>query len=385
MLFRHRLPILILILGMFILFNNSLVYADNDLMDSDEDFIELWEKARVISIEDLDNEFTQNEFYEQQMVEVKILSGKYKGETLEAQNTLSGSVGWDLNLQVGDEVIIFMSESDEGLKDIYIADFSRSKYINLIIYFFIFIVILVGGFKGIKSLVALGFTALAVYSVLLPSLLKGYAPLPITIGILTVVILLTMIIIAGFSKKALAATVGTIGGVIVAGVLAYIFGDLAQLSGFADEESRMLLYVENLEIDMKGLLLSGIIIGALGATMDVAMSIASSVEEIKKANPDLTFMELIKAGMNVGRDIMGTMVNTLILAYTGGALPVLLLFMAYETSSTRIMNSEMIATEIVRALAGSIGLILSVPITAVVAGLLAKGGKKTEQADSNII
>ena len=162
----------------------------------------------------------------------------------------------------------------------------------------------------------------------------------------------------------------------MAGWLAYTFGDLAQLSGLATEEERMLMYVDNINFDMRGLLFAGILIGAVGAIMDVTMSVASAISEVKRANPDMKTTELIAAGMSVGRDIMGTMANTLILAYTGGALPFMLLFMVYEMEPLRIVNWELIVTEIIRALVGSIALVISVPITAVIAGWLTATTRK---------
>lgn len=153
--------------------------------------------------------------------------------------------------------------------------------------------------------------------------------------------------------------------------MAYITGSATQLTGFSDEEMQALLFIpQQISYDYRGILFSGMIIGALGAVMDVGMSIASAIEEIKLANPGLGTLALIRAGMNVGRDIMGTMANTLILAYTGGAIPLMLVFMAYQTPLIRIINLDLIATEVVRALTGSIGLIVAVPITSLAAGIL---------------
>lgn len=339
---------------------------------SEDMMAELYEKALVLEVKD-EVPGTENEeqVFTEQIIKVKVLSGKYKGRVMEARNSLSGSKGWDLVVKPGDKVVLYMTEENGKLNEVYIADMARSSYLNYLALLFIFSLVLIGGIKGIKSLVALGFTILGIYKILLPALMKGYSPLPVTIAVLIGVTLLTMFIVGGVSRKSVAATLGTVGGVIIAGLIAMYIGDLAHLTGYATEESRMLLYVDNFKIDMKGLLFAGIIIGALGATMDVAISIASAIDEIKKANPGLTKAQLIGAGMNVGRDIMGTMANTLILAYTGGALPLLLLFMAYNTPGIRIFNAEMIATEIVRALAGSIGLIFCVPLTAVIAGILA--------------
>lgn len=339
---------------------------------------EKYEKAQVIKVHNVESdqvEGMEGQVFQEQVITVKMLSGSYKGQTLEAYNTLSGSKGWDLDVKPGDKVILYITEHQGEIAEIYLSDMARAPYLTYLITLFIISLIIVGGIKGIKSLVALGLTIIAIYKILLPALLKGSSPLIITIIILIAVTLVTMIVIAGFSKKSISATLGTIGGVVVAGILALIVGDLAHLTGYASEESRMLLYVEGLNINMQGILLSGIIIGALGATMDVAMSIASAIEEIRKANPQLSTTALMRAGMNVGRDIMGTMANTLILAYAGGSLPLILLFMAYDTSSVHIFNSELIATEVVRAVAGSIGLIFCVPITAFIASLLASEKK----------
>ncbi len=335
---------------------------------------EIYEKARVLKVINLTpQELSGMEGYtiQEQVVTVKVLSGHKKGEILEITNTLSGSKGWDLEVKPNDKVILYEVIYEDSSSEIFLFDMARMPYLNYLILFFVLSIIAIGGIRGIKSLVALGLTVLAIYKILLPALLKGGSPILITILMLMVVTLMTMLIIAGFTKKSISATLGTIGGVIVAGVLALIIGDLAHLTGFATEESRMLLHVDGLSIDMQGLLFAGIIIGALGATMDVAMSIASSIEEVKKANPSLSAQDLMRAGMNVGRDIMGTMTNTLILAYTGGALPLLILYLAYDTSAIQIFNSELIATEIVRAIAGSIGLVFSVPITAFIASILA--------------
>ncbi len=334
---------------------------------------ETYEKAEVIKVDNVESEpieGVEGQTFQEQVITVKMLSGDHKGQTLEAHNTLSGSMGWDLEVKPGDKVILYIIEHDGEPTEIYLSDMSRVPYVNYLIIFFMLALVVVGGIKGIKALVALGLTILGVYKILLPALLQGNSPLLMTVLVLIGVTLITMVIIAGVTKKAVSATLGTIGGVVVAGILALLVGDLAHFTGYASEESRMLLYVEGLNINVQGLLFAGIIIGALGAAMDVAISIASAIEEIKKANPELTAADLMRAGMNVGRDVMGTMANTLILAYTGGALPLLILFMAYDTSPVHIFNSELIATEIVRAVAGSIGLVFCIPITAFSASLL---------------
>jgi uncharacterized membrane protein len=343
----------------------------------DEQYRERYEEAIVLEVTDKSEaeiEALQGKIVEQE-VKVRLLDGSDKGKILTAINTLSGSPGFDLHLSPGDKVVIYIAEytganADESVNTIYVSDRVRSPALVWIICVFAGLLLVIGRLQGAKALFGLGVTVLGIYKVLLPGLIAGKSPLPLTVLVLIAVTLITMICIAGFSRKALAATLGTLGGLIVAGWLAYTFGDLAQLSGLATEEERMLMYVDNINFDMRGLLFAGILIGAVGAIMDVTMSVASAISEVKRANPDMKTTELIAAGMNVGRDIMGTMANTLILAYTGGALPFMLLFMVYEMEPLRIVNWELIVTEIIRALVGSIALIISVPITAVIAGWL---------------
>ncbi len=350
---------------------------------NDEQYQERYEKAVVLEVTDKGEEeieALQGKIAEQE-VKVRLLDGSDKGKILTAINTLSGSPGFDLHLSPGDKVVIYIAEytganADESVNTIYVSDRVRSPALVWIICVFAGLLLIIGRLQGAKALFGLGVTVLGIYKVLLPGLMAGKSPLPLTVLVLIAVTLITMICIAGFSRKALAATLGTLGGLIVAGWLAYTFGDLAQLSGLATEEERMLMYVENIKFDMRGLLFAGILIGAVGAIMDVTMSVASAISEVKRANPDMRTTELIAAGMNVGRDIMGTMANTLILAYTGGALPFMLLFMVYEMEPLRIVNWELIVTEIIRALVGSIALVISVPITAVIAGWLTATTRK---------
>lgn len=379
----RRIPYLLCFLVLFLTIlpghSQGQIHPEYD----DEQYQETYEKALVMEIKNKGEEeieALQGTVIEQE-VRVKVLSGPNEGKVLTAINTLSGSAGFDLNLAPGDQVVIYIAESadpnaDESVKTIYVSDRVRSPALGWIVFVFAGLLLIVGRLQGAKALFGLGITVLGIYKVLLPGLMAGKPPLPLTIIILIGVTLITMISIAGFSRKAVAATLGTLGGLLIAGWLACIFGDFAQLTGLATEEERMLVYVENLNLDMKGLLFAGILIGAVGAIMDVTMSVASAISEIKRANPDMKATELIAAGMNVGRDIMGTMANTLILAYTGGALPFMLLFMAYEMESIRIVNWELIVSEVVRALVGSIALIISVPITAVIAGWLTTNPRK---------
>ena len=187
--------------------------------------------------------------------------------------------------------------------------------------------VLFGGFKGIKAVITLGLTGLAVVKILLPLILQGKNPILVSVPVCAGIIAVTLIIISGFNKKTFSAIFGTTGGVLIAGGVAYFVGSVAKLTGLGNDEAQMLMFLpQQVNFDFKGLLFSGIILGALGAIMDVGMSIASAMHEIEAANPEISNKDLIKSGMNVGRDIMGTMSNTLILAYAGGSLHLMLLY-----------------------------------------------------------
>lgn len=353
------------------------VFAEEIYMEefATEDFVEkdfVIERAKVLNVKKLEEDLLENEFFtESMMVTLEILSGDYKGMEFETLHSLTGSFGYDIIVEPGDKVLVTVEESENGEVQVYISEYLRDSYIYTVIAIFIILLILFGGFKGIKTIITLILTILLVLKVLLPGLLAGYNPIMLTLVVSFVITLVTILIVAGFNTKSYAAIVGVLGGVLVSGFIAYIIGSKVRLTGMSSEEAMMLMYIpQGGEFDFRGLLFAGIIMGALGAVMDVGMSIASAMEEIKIADPKISTNALIMAGMNVGKDIMGTMANTLILAYTGSAIPLLLLFTAYQDPLVKIINLDIIATEIIRAFAGSIGLILSIPLTAVMVGIL---------------
>ncbi len=310
--------------------------------------------------------------YDYQNVLIKILSGQYKGEYVSVENHLAENDVYSIEVENDDKVVLMIQEYD-GERDIYISDFSREGIIKVLVFAFLAILILIGKTKGFKSVMTITLTVVLIFKVLLPAILIGWNPLTTTIAIATVITLLTITAIAGFHKKSFAAILGTIIGVIIAGVISVTAAKMIKLTGLSSEEAIMLMYLpQNISLNFQNLLFSGILLGALGAVMDVAMSIASSIQEIHNANNDLSAYELFQSGMEVGKDMMGTMSNTLILAYTGSFIPLMLLFMAYSTPYTKLINMDIVATEIVRSLSGSIGLILTIPITATIAVALAK-------------
>ncbi|PAB60598.1 YibE/F family protein [Anaeromicrobium sediminis] len=324
--------------------------------------------ARVIKmyLDDRDDKESTRS-YRTQEFEVEITSAGHKGETYVMRNTIEVMDVYNIEVEVGENIVLtLMEDENKKVENLHIYDKSREIYIYLFVCFFFVILLVIGGKSGVKSIFTLIFTGFMIVKLLIPLILKGYNPILITVLVCSVIIAITLLIIGDMSKKTLSAIIGTLGGVIVAGVLAMIVGNLCKITGLADEDIQSLVYMtKNYNMNFKGILFSAIIIGALGAVMDVSISIASSMFEIKSIKPDIKKGSLFKSGMNIGKDIMGSMANTLILAYTGGAMQLMLFFLASGATTKEIVNLEMAAVEIIRALSGSVGLAATIPITAI--------------------
>lgn len=359
-----------------IIFSSGIVYGE----ELEEDLY-LTEKAKVLEIIEIEEVGEDNFNGQIQHVEVEILSGKYKGQRFHVENGLSDNVAYNILVEKGDKVVVVIGEEGmSGEIEVFISDYSRGDYLLYLTLIFAALILLVGRAKGIRALISLTLTMGSIVYILLPSILKGADPIPISIAISIGVTIVTIFLVGGVNSKSISAIIGTSIGVIIAGIISYIIGSKINLTGLSAEEATMLMFIpQEISFNFRNLLFSGIILGALGAVMDVGMSVSSSIDEIYKANNELTTKQLFDSGMNVGKDVMGTMTNTLILAYAGTSIPLLLLFMAYETSIIKIMNMDIIATEIVRSLSGSIGLILTIPITAIIASTLIKRDKGIDE------
>lgn len=357
-----------LIVSILLLFQLPAVAANNEYPV----------RAKVIELlENTGNEITDinGDYYaESQFVKVRILEGDDKGKTMIAEHstTMYFTEYKTYRLKKGDHVLVSYNRDEQGnFTDIFVTDIVREGYLYLLAGLFALLILILGRGQGFKTLITISVTVFAVIQVLIPLILRGYPPVITSVALCSVIVLFCFLIVSGWKRKTLAAALGTVSGVLVGGALALIIGSLARLTGLAQEETLMLMNIpQQVQFNFKGLLFSGIIIGAMGAVMDVGMSIASALNEIMESNPETSFRQLIRSGMNVGRDIMGTMSNTLILAYTGGAINLLILFTAYEVPFLQIINGDYMASEVVRALAGSIGLISTIPVTTVISAWL---------------
>lgn len=330
-----------------------------------------YENAKVIEVVE-DNLSPDGVRVGYQMLKVQITSGEYKGEIVNAtsaEGNLFGAV-----CKKGDSVVVHMSVSGDS-KNVSVYSKDRIVAVAAFVGIFLLFICVIGGKNGVKSVIGLVFTFVAIFMIYIPLIYRGFSPFWAAVIITIITTIVTMYLISGIAVKTLCAILGTVIGVLLAGLSAWLFGRVADIDGYNVSNIETLAYVGQItNIQIGGLLFSGILIASLGAVMDVAMSVSSSISEIHDKAPQLGCLELFKSGMNVGRDMMGTMSNTLILAFVGSAVSELVINYAYNLPFRQIINSYNIGIEIMQGVSGSIGVILTVPAVAVVtAWMLTRG------------
>lgn len=337
-----------------------------------------YEKAVVTEITK-DNVAEDGNHYGTQEVMVRIESGNNKGKEYEAVNPNGTLFGADC--KVGTKVIVIVSEnSSSNIVTVYSRD--RTSVIYGFAFIFAAVVCIIGGKKGAKAVLSLIFAFICIGYLMFPLIYQGISPIMITIVVSVLTTVVTLGLLGGISSKTLSAIIGTTCGVVISAVAALIFGKAAGISGYNVSDIETLNYVgQNSSIQIGQLLFSGIIISSLGAVMDVGMSIASTIQEIHDTNPSLSRKQVFLSGIHVGQDMMGTMTNTLIFAYVGGSLTTLIINYAYDLSYRQLANSYIIGIEIMQGLSGSLGVVLTVPITAFVASFLIGKKKKMKTTD----
>ncbi|MSS63500.1 YibE/F family protein [Velocimicrobium porci] len=330
----------------------------------------VYEKATVLKILSDDSEQREefeNKYVGSQSLQVKITSGEYKNQTMTANNYIGALYG--SRLKVGDSIIVIIDIEQKEVNNVIVYEYNRSIPILILIFLFFLITIWVGGKKGAQSLIGLVITILSLVFILIPLLMIGFPTLLTVFLVCAYVALFSFTLLGGVTKKTVCAMFGTIFGI----GLSIVFGLLAQ-EIFRVDGMRMGDYVDALlqlkkagmKIQLSGLLIAGMMISALGAVMDVAMSISSALKELTTVNPNLTRKDIWKSGMNIGRDMIGTMTNTLILAFVGSSFLMVIYLWSLELPFYELINSSLIATEIIHGLASSMGIILSVPFTVLV-------------------
>lgn len=309
-----------------------------------------------------------------QKVMLKVLSGKLKGQLIEGTSFAGYLYGADCT--VGMKVIASISKYEDNASAA-VYSYDRSNIIYIFVGLFLLMLWIIGGKKGFKSAIGLVFTFICIIYLFLPMLYKGYSPFLSAVIVIILITIVSLYLIDGITKKSISAMIGTIIGVIIAGICAAGFGYVAKISGYNVSEVEELVFVaNNTELKVGGILFSAILIASLGAVMDVSMSISSTLTEIYNHNKNIGRVELFKSGINVGRDMMGTMSNTLILAFTGGSINTLILNYAYALKHNQIINMYEIGIEIMQGVSGSIAIILSVPLVSIISSYFLTYGRK---------
>lgn len=314
-----------------------------------------------------------------QTIKVEILEGNQKGKVITVENDF-------LTLEKGDRFFLFHSIDGMDGREVYsVRDIDRRGAILGFILLFIAVIIAFSGKQGIRSILSLAGSFFVILYVLVPGLVQGYPPVLTSIAIAAVILFLAIFFTHGFNKESSVAFAGTVIAVILTGLLAYLGVMFTRLTGFTTDEAVYLNFNTRGTLDFEGLLLGGIMIGVLGVLDDIAVTQAAVVSELYNSAAHLSKKEIYRKAIRVGKEHVGALVNTLALAYTGASLPLLLLFSTGDSSVASIINQEIFATEIIRTIVGSIGLVLTVPITTLLAIYFLKGykgkGKHSETGD----
>lgn len=309
-----------------------------------------------------------------QELEIRILSGDHKDEIMTVTNYMSAL--FNVDVDQGDRIIVRIMTDEDGSYYASVFNYDRGIVLGAFLLIFFALLAILGGKKGIGALAGLLLTLGCIWFILIPCLIRGVPAIPVTIGVSAVSAAVGLIFLNGYSKKTLCAVCGCVGGVLAAGIAAAAVGTLSPMNGFNMQEAEnLILYGADRGLKVSGLLVCGVLISALGAVMDVALGIASSVWEMKEQNPDASAKSLFRSGMQIGKDAMGTMANTLILAFAGSSLNMLILVQTYDIPFLQLINTDSIALEVVQSVAGSVGILLTVPLVAFIsARLMVHGG-----------
>ncbi len=343
------------------------------------DFITM--KGRVTEIVSVrEDSFTMGEYtYTDKVItfEVELLNEYRKGEVITTTQAIDPLLSYATKeVEPGDLVMIYEYHSGAGYAYTF-GDYWRSDALVWLLAAFCGAVMLFGRLKGLNTLLGLGITCLFVFLVFVPSILAGLNIYVWSILTCLYSIVTTLLIIDGYNRKTLIAAAGCFGGVLIAGVLTAVMNVVMNITGLVDEQSMYLNDLSSgLSIDLRAVIFAAIIIGATGAVMDVAISIASSLHELNDQMEHPTFGALLNSGFTIGRDMMGTMANTLVLAYIGSSLATVVLIVAYNASLYSIFNKEMIVVEVEQALVGSLGILSAIPLTSLLAAWLYPLGRR---------
>ncbi len=309
-----------------------------------------------------------------QELEIRILTGDHKDEIMSLTNYMSAL--FNVDLEKGDNIIVRIMTDEDGAYYASVFNYDRGIVVGAFVLIFFVLLAILGGKKGIGALIGLLFTLSCIWFILIPAIITGLPVIPVTVIVIGVTSAGALLLLNGLSRKTFCAVLGCFIGVLTAGIIAALVGAITPINGFnMTEAENLILYGADKGLKISGLLVCGVLISALGAVMDVALGIASSVNELRINNPKATAKELFKSGMNIGKDAMGTMANTLILAFAGSSLNMLILVQTYDIPFRQLINTDYICIEIIQSISGAVGILLTVPIVALISAAVMSGQK----------
>jgi uncharacterized membrane protein len=315
---------------------------------------------------------------------VEVLNGRFKGQELPAVNTLLGRMDIDKVFDPGDVALvgIDLDRNRDEIVSVNLIDHYRVR-VELIL-FALFCLLLVGyaGWTGLKALVSFVFTAVIIWKALLPLFLLGWNPVLVSLAIVTVLSAVIIFLVGGLEKKGVVAFLGALSGIALTCVFSLTFGAGFKIHGAVKPFSETLLYSGFAHLNLARIFLAGVFLASSGAVMDIAMDISASMKEVHDKHPNIGLTNLIKSGFNVGRAVIGTMTTTLLLAYSGGYMTMLMVFLAQGTPMVNVFNLNYVASEILHTLVGSFGLVLVAPLTAVIGGLIYRRWEPSDEAQT---
>lgn len=302
---------------------------------------------------------------------IEIETGSRKGEQVWANNMLTGSLSVDKIFQEGDKAWVLIGfDEDNNINFANMIDHYRVDKEILLIGIFAVVIIIFSGYTGVRTLLSFAFALLSIWKILIPAMLRGYNPLIVALIAGNILTIVTLLLVANFSRKAYSAIISAVICSLATCLLAIIFGNLFNIHGAVMEGAESLLYAGFMNIDLTSIFQAGIYLASSGAILDLAIDISSALEEIVNNNPGVTKAELIKSGLNIGKSVVGSQTTTLLLAYMGSYITVMMVYMAQGTPMMNILNSKPIAAEVLYTFVGCLGLVLVSPLTSIICGLI---------------
>lgn len=343
-------------------------------------------RAKVISVNNMGIHSSGIFKLGDQSAVIEIQTGSHKGEQVQANNMLTGSLTVDKIFKAGDKAWVLIGFNEDGeINFANMIDHYRLNKEILLIGFFALVIIIFSGYTGVRTLLSFAFTLLSIWKILIPAMLHGYHPLLVALIVGNVLTIVTLLLVAGFSKKAYAAIISAMICSLATCFLAVIFGNIFNIHGAVMEGAESLLYAGFMNLDLTSIFQAGIYLASSGAILDLAIDISSALDEIVKNSPEITKSGLVKSGLTIGKSVVGTQTTTLLLAYMGSYITVMMVYMAQGTPLLNILNSKPIAAEILHTFVGCIGLVLVSPLTSLICGFMFAGDLKKRLCSTSLV